>query len=108
MASASGWSQVKGGNMKKLACLLVALTYGLTNISTWAACVDLSNATNWSNINMHKIIMYRGSKAIAVMEIPFCDIFSSSSIRLDKKFLCKGDKIIVSGISCDIGDIEIP
>ena len=94
--------------MKKFACLLVALTCGLTSFSTWAACVDLSNATNWSNINTHKIIMYRGSKAIAVMEIPFCDIFPSSSIRLDKKYLCKGDKIIVSGISCDIRNIEIP
>jgi hypothetical protein len=94
--------------MKKFACLLVALTCGLTSFSALAACVDLSNATNWSNINMHKIILYQGTKAIAVIEIPFCDIFASSTIRLDKKNLCKGDKIIVSGIACDIRNIEIP
>jgi hypothetical protein len=94
--------------MEKFACLLVSLVYGLTSTSAWAACADLSNATNWSNINNHKIIMYWESKAIAILDIPYCDIYPSSSIRLNKAYICSGDKILVSGITCDIRNIEIP
>lgn len=94
--------------MKKFAYLLVSLVYGLTSTTTWAACADLSNATNWSNINTHKIIMYMGSKAIAILDIPYCTIDPSSSIKLNKLHICNGDKIIVSGVACDIRNVEIP
>jgi len=94
--------------MKKFAYLLVSLVYGLTSTSIWAACADLSNATNWSNISTHKIIMYQGNKAIAILDIPSCNIEPSSSIRLNKVHICNGDKIIVSGVACDVRDIEIP
>jgi hypothetical protein len=94
--------------MRKIACLFVSLVYGLTSSFAWAACADLSRATNWSNINTHKIIMYQGSKAIAILDIPYCEIYPSSSIGLDKKYICNGDKIIVSGVACDIRNIEIP
>lgn len=94
--------------MEKFAYLLVSLVYGLTSTSAWAACADLSYATNWSNINTHKIIMYWESKAIAILDIPYCDIYPSSSIRLNKAYICNGDKILVSGAACDIRNIEIP
>jgi hypothetical protein len=93
--------------MRKITCLLVSLVYGLTSSFAWAVCVDLSNVTNWSNINTHKIIMYHGSKAVAVLEIPYCDIYASSTIRLDKEYVCSGDKIIVSGMTCDIRNVTI-
>ena len=92
----------------KFAYLLVPLVLGLASISARAACVDLSNATNWSNINTHKIIMYQGSKAIAVLNVPSCDIYPSSSIKLDKAYICNGDNIFVSGVACKIHDIERP
>lgn len=94
--------------MNKLAYLLVSLVYGLTSSLAAAACADLSNATNWSNINSHKIIIYRGSKAIAIVEVPYCDIYPSSTIGLDKEYICDGDRIIVSGNACDIRSIAIP
>ena len=95
--------------MKTIADVLVMLIiYGLSSSFAWAACADLSNATNWSNINTHKIIVYRGSKAIAILEIPYCDISSSSTIGLDKEYVCDRDKIVVSGVSCDIRSISIP
>lgn len=94
--------------MRTYTILQVALLFGLTSISSRAACVDLSSATNWSNINTHKIIMYQGSKAVAILDISFCDIFPSSTIRLDKKVICSGDKIIVSGVACDIRSVKVP
>ena len=94
--------------MKKFAYLMVLLGLGFASASARAACVNLSNATNWSNINMHKIILYQGSKAIAILEIPSCDIFPESSIRFDKADICNGDSIIVSGVACRIRNIERP
>jgi hypothetical protein len=94
--------------MRKIAYLIVLLVYGLTSSFAWAACAEISNATNWSNINTHKIIVYRGSKAIAILDIPYCDIYPSSGIRLDKEYICDGDKIIVSGTACDIRNVAIP
>jgi hypothetical protein len=95
-------------NMRKIAFLLVSLVYGFSSSSSWAACVDLSKATNWSNINNHKVIMYQGSKAIAILDVPYCEIYPSSSISLDKEYVCNWDKIIVSGVSCDIRNVAIP
>ena len=92
----------------KFAYLIVSLVFGLASAPVRAACVDLSNATNWSNINTHKIIMYQGNKAVAVLSIPSCDIYPSSSIKLDKAYICNGDNITVSGVACKIHDIERP
>jgi hypothetical protein len=52
--------------------------------------------------------MYQESKAIAVLDIPSCDIYPSTTIRLDKANVCNGDNIIVSGVACKIRNIEKP
>lgn len=92
--------------MKKISCFIVILFYGLTGSFAWAGCADLSNVTNWSEINTHKIIMYRKSKAIAVLDIPYCTILKSSDIRLVKDNVCSWDKIVVSGEVCDVRSVE--
>jgi|GEM_PF-3555777 len=93
--------------MKKFAaCLNFGLFCGLSTSLVWADCADLSKATNWSDINPHKIIMYQKSKAIAVLEIPYCTILKSSDIRLIKDTVCNFDKIIVSGEVCDVRKVE--
>lgn len=93
--------------MRKIAYLVVSLIYGLTSSFAWAACADVSNATNWSNINSHKIIIYRENKAVAILEIPYCDIYPSSVVRLDKDYICNRDKINVSGVACDVRNVSI-
>jgi hypothetical protein len=92
--------------MRKFACLSVTLIYLFTGSFARAGCVDLNNVTNWSDINTHKIIMYRKSKAIAVLDIPYCTILKSSDIRLVKDNVCNWDKIIVSGEICDVRSVE--
>jgi len=92
--------------MRKIANLVVVLFLGLSSSPAWADCADLSNVTNWSDINNHKIIMYRNSKAIAVLEIPYCTILKSSDVRLVKDTVCNWDKIIVSGEVCDVRKVE--
>jgi hypothetical protein len=68
----------------------------------WAGCADLSGATGWSRIDTHKIIIYRGNSAIALLEIPYCYIYSTSEIRLIKDYVCNWDKIVIDGEVCDI------
>lgn len=52
--------------------------------------------------------MYQDSKAIAVMEIPYCTILKTSDIRLVKNTVCNWDKIIVSGEVCDVRQLVKP
>jgi hypothetical protein len=92
--------------MSKIACFVFILLCVLSGSPAWADCVDLSKVTNWSDINTHKIIMYRNNKAIAVLGIPYCTILKSSDIRLVKDTVCNWDKIIVSGEVCDVRKIE--
>ena len=92
--------------MSKFACLILVLFCGLSGSNAWAGCADLSNSTNWSDINTHRIVMYQKSKAIAVLEIPYCTILKSSDIRLIKDTVCNWDKIIVSGEVCDVRKVE--
>jgi hypothetical protein len=88
--------------MSKFAYLISVLFCVFSGSIAWADCVDLSNATNWSDINTHRIVMYQKNKAIAAMEIPYCTILKSSDIRLIKTTVCSWDKIIVSGEVCDV------
>jgi len=92
--------------MKISASLIFVLLHGLTGSYAWAGCADLSNVTNWSDINTHKIILYKKNKAVAVLEIPSCTILKTSDIRLVKENICSGDKIIVSGEICDVRSVE--
>ena len=92
--------------MRILTCLLLALICSLSVSVVWAGCADLSNITNWSDINTHIIVMYRNNKAIATLEIPYCTIKKTSDIRLIKDNVCNWDKIIVSGEVCDIRKVE--
>lgn len=92
--------------MRRIAFLLAVLLYGLTGTLAWVGCADLNNVTNWSDVNTHKIIMYRKSKAIAVLDIPNCTIYKTSEIRLIKDYVCNLDKIIVSGQICDVRSVE--
>jgi len=92
--------------MNKSAFLIFALFFGLSGRIAWAGCADLSNTTNWSDIDTHRVVMYQKNKAIAVLEIPYCTILKTSDIRLIKDTVCNWDKIIVSGEVCDVRKVE--
>ena len=89
--------------------ILVLVSLGvllLSSDATLAGCVDLGSATRWWRVDSHTIIIYRGKKAIAVLKIPFCDIYESSEIRMIEDYVCNGDKITVDGRACDIKEIR--
>jgi hypothetical protein len=92
--------------MIKFAYLIFGVFTGLSGTTAWAGCADLSNSTNWSDIDSHRVVMYQKNRAIAVLEIPYCTILKSSDIRLIKDTVCNWDKIIVSGEICDVRKVE--
>ena len=93
--------------MKKVVFLitLIALLASLSPKMALAGCVYIGGAT-WSRINSHKIIMYRGRTAIALLDIPFCMISAASEIKLINEDVCDWDKIIIDGEACEIRKVE--
>jgi len=92
--------------MRLYTCLIFALICSLSASIAMAGCADLSNITNWSDINTHIIVMYQNNKAIATLEIPYCTVNKTSEIRLIKNTVCNWDKIIVTGEICDVRKVE--
>lgn len=88
--------------MRKVLIVFVILLVSLVGITAWADCVDLSLATSWARIDLHRIIIYRGRTAIALLEIPYCYVYPTSEIILIEDWICNWDKIIVDDEVCDV------
>jgi hypothetical protein len=72
----------------------------------FADCLDLGNYTNWAMQDSHTIVLYRELRPIAVLEIPNCQIQSTSSIRLVKSYVCDLDNIIIDDETCSIMTVK--
>jgi len=94
--------------MRAIIRLFIVLCISFTCSSAQADCINLSLASNWSDINTHKIIMYENGKAIAVLVIPQCTIYNTSDIKLTNSTICDQDKIIVSEQFCTVHSIRKP
>lgn len=92
--------------MMKRTSLFFSLIISMSSLSGWAGCADLGSITKWVRIDTHKIIMYRGSTAIAMLDIPYCYIYPTSEIKVVNDYVCNWDKIIVEGEVCDIRNVE--
>jgi hypothetical protein len=68
-------------------------------------CVDLGRATSWYVQGGHSIIFYNGLMPIARVDVPYCALNPSSSIRLLKTYVCDADKIIIDGSGCVIMNV---
>ncbi len=44
-------------------------------------------------------------RTVAQIEIPYCNIYQDSIIRLTRAYPCENDKIIVDGEQCIIGTV---
>jgi hypothetical protein len=69
-------------------------------------CVDLGRATSLYIQGAHTVIFYVGMRAVAQVEIPYCNIYQDSIIRLTRAYTCENDKIIVDGEQCIIGTVS--
>ena len=68
-------------------------------------CLYLNRANDLYFEGAHTIIFYAGRRAIAQVTIPYCTLYSDSTIRLTTDYTCDTDRIIVDGKECIIGTL---
>ncbi len=90
---------------KKVVVLLGVAIVLLSPAVVLPDCVDLGRSTSWYVQGSHSIIFYGGLMPIARVDIPYCALNPSSSIRLLKNYVCSGDKIIIDGAGCMIMNV---
>jgi hypothetical protein len=91
---------------KKVVVLLGVAVTLLSPSIVFSDCVDLGRATSWYVQGGHSIIFYRGLMPIARVDVPYCALSPSSSIRLLNSYVCDGDKIIIDGSGCLIMNVS--
>jgi len=91
---------------KKILVLLFVVIFVFIPNLVLADCVDISRFTNWLLEGDHTITLYSGRMPVAVLQIPYCTIRPSSSIRFTKSYLCDGDNIFIDGSECMIISLE--
>jgi hypothetical protein len=74
--------------------------------AVFADYVSIYGVTSWSRIDSHTIILYRGSTAVAKVEVRYAFIYSTSTIKFTKDYIGPWDEIIIDGESCDITDVK--
>jgi hypothetical protein len=91
--------------------IIVLLTFGmllLTPNLILADCVNIRGITSWIPEDTHTILLYWVSNPIARVNVPYCTVYPTSTIRLLKNYNCDGDKIIIDGTECTISTIKSP
>jgi len=93
--------------MGKKAVVLLSVAVALFSPSVaFADCVDLGRATSWYVQGGHSIIFYSGLMPIARVDVPYCALSPSSSIRLLNNYVCDSDRIIIDGSGCLIMSVS--
>jgi len=89
--------------------IVILLGLGIALLSPSIAlsdCVDLGRSTSLYVQGAHSIIFYGGLMPIARVDVPYCTLSVSSSIRLLNNYVCDGDKIIIDGSGCTIMSVS--
>ena len=68
-------------------------------------CLYLNRATDYYFEGAHTIIFYAGRRPIAQASVPYCIVYSNSTIRLTTDYTCDTDRIVVDGEECQIGTV---
>jgi hypothetical protein len=88
--------------MRRKRLILLGLVLLLLPYLAWADCLDVSRTTSYYIQGAHEVILYSRNTPVAYISVPWCNIFSDSSVRVTKGYLCDSDKIIVDGEACPI------
>jgi hypothetical protein len=69
-------------------------------------CLDLKRSTSYYVQGSHSIIFYEGVRPMARVEVPYCALSPSSSVRFINSYVCDGDDIMVDGSKCIIMSVS--
>ncbi len=70
-------------------------------------CADLSRFTDWVREGDHTVVFHMGNIPLARVNIPYCTILPSSTIRLNKFYVCDLDDLFVDKETCTVMTVEI-
>ena len=92
---------------KNIMILLSFMLFLLSPNLASADCADLSNYTDWVRQDNHTIVFYEGNIPLAGLNIPYCEVLPSSTIRLIKFYVCDLDDIIIDDKTCTVMTVEV-
>ncbi len=92
---------------KKILTLLSFILLLLSPNLVSADCSDLSNFTRWVREGSHTIVFYMEDVPLARLNIPYCTILPSSTIRLTTFYMCDSDDLIVDNKPCSVMTVEV-
>jgi len=90
----------------KLFVLWMLLSLLFTPAVALSDCLNLGQANNYYIQGAHAIIFYYGMRPLARVEIPNCNLYRDSTIRLTTNYTCDNDKIMIDGEQCSIGTVS--
>ncbi len=93
--------------MRKTILALCFLLFLLSPNLALADCADLSRSTDWVLEGKHTIVFYMGDIPLARVNIPYCEILPTSTIRLDTFYVCDSDDIFIDNKPCSVMTVEV-
>ncbi len=84
--------------------LLVGLVVVIPTIAV-CDCVDLGRVSDYYIEGAHTILFYLGRRPYARVVVPYCTLYSDSTIRLTRTYTCDTDRLVVDGEECIIGTV---
>ncbi len=90
--------------------ILIILSFILLLLSpnlVSADCADLSRFTDWVREGDHTVLFYMEAIPLARIDIPYCTIHSSSTIRLNTFYVCDLDDLFVDEEACSVMTVEV-
>ena len=91
---------------KKDGVILLGLFLLLLPTLAPADCVDASHVTSYYIQGTHDFILYNRLTPAGYVNVPWCNIFSNSTIQITSGYLCDGDKVLIDGEACDIFSVK--
>ncbi len=92
---------------KKILALLSFVLLLLSPTLAMSDCADLSRFTDWARESDHKVVFYMGNVPLARVDIPYCTIRPSSTIRLNTFYVCDLDDLFVDEEACTVMTVEV-
>ena len=92
--------------MKNLFRVATVLSLFLVPHLVLADCLNIRGVTGWYIEGAHAITLYRGMAPVAYLGVPYCNIRDDSAIRLNRAYLCDGDKILIDGEECTLVSVS--
>jgi hypothetical protein len=93
--------------MRKNIPILLSLMLLLSPTLVLGDCADLSNYTDWVREDSHTIVFYEGNIPLARLNIPYCEVLPSSTVRLIKFYMCDSDDIIIDNNRCTLMTVKV-